>query len=79
MADPYENESGITVGELMKALSLYPKDAPVCFGPHGHFTYFRVKDRGNIAQIEFNEADGQDYQLLPHHHYQQHLRKIGIR
>ena len=72
MADPYENESGITVGELIEQLSAYPKNAPVCFGPHGHFTYYRVKDRGDIAQVEFNETPGVDYDLLAEHHYKQH-------
>lgn len=78
MPDPYENESGVTVGELIKQLSLQPKDDPVCFGPHGHFTFYRVKDRCGITQVEFNEVPGGDYQLLPDHHYRQHLKEIGM-
>jgi len=69
----YDNESGVTVGELIEQLSGFDKDDPVCLGPHGHFTFHRVKDRGSIAQIEFNEVPDHDYALLPNHHYKQHL------
>jgi len=78
MADPYENESGVTVGELLADLKGYPKDYPVCFGPHGHFLFNRVKDRSGCVQIEFCEVPDQDYQLSPNHHYRQHLKKIGL-
>lgn len=77
-ADPYEQESGVTAGKLAEILSHYPKDYPVCFGPHGHFTYYRVKDRTGCVQIEFNEAPDVDYQLTETHHFREHLRKIGL-
>ena len=78
MPDPYSDESGITVGQLIERLKGFPSDAPVCFGSHGHFMFNRIKDRGNIAHIEFNEALDIDYVLLPKHHYMEHLKKIGI-
>ena len=67
-------ESGVTVGDLIKQLQMHPPDNPVCIGPHGFFSYYRVKDRGGIAQIEINEAYGVDYDLLPEHPYQQWLK-----
>ncbi len=52
------DESGITVGELIKLLSMHPKDDVICFGQSGRFTFNRVKDRGGIAQIELTENTG---------------------
>lgn len=73
MENPWdEKESGVTVGELIRQLRMHPDDTPVCFGPHGHFTYYRVEDRGGIAQIEFNEHD---YTLGESHPFQQYLRE----
>lgn len=46
--------SGITVGELIKFLQSFPETHEVMFGNAG-FTFYRVKERGGIAQIEFNE------------------------
>ncbi len=78
MSNQYSGESGITVGELIERLKGFPTNAPVCFGSHGHFMFNRVKDRGKIAHIEFNEALGVDYELLPNHHYIQHLKEGGM-
>ncbi len=59
--------SVITVEELIKELKLFnPKD-PVYFGPSGHFSFYRTKDRGGEVQIEFNENPGSEYQLLKGH------------
>ncbi len=59
--------SEITVEELIKQLELFNSKDTICFGPSGHFSFFRTKDRGGVVQIEFNEALGSDYQLLPEH------------
>lgn len=59
--------SGITVKELMDQLRLQKPDDEVLFGQSGHFSYSLVKDRTGIAQIEFNETEGVDYQVLPAH------------
>lgn len=73
----WENESGVTVGELMEQLEGYASDTPVCFGPHGHFRFKQVKDRG-ICHIEFNEIDGQDYELLPDHPYLEYFKALKL-
>jgi hypothetical protein len=65
----WSDESGVTVGELIGWLQGFPADTPVCFGPHGHFRFYRVKDRTGCVQIEFNESDC-DYTLSPSHPYQ---------
>ena len=78
MEYPYGNESGITVGELISQLSLHPRNEPVCFGPHAHFTFYRVKDRAGVTQIEFNETLGVDYDLLSDHHYVQYRKEHGL-
>lgn len=57
----------ITVGDLIKELELFNRDDPICFGPSGHFTFYRTKDRSGEVQIEFNEASGVDYKLLSGH------------
>lgn len=75
MSGPYDDESGITVGELIRQLSMSDPNDPVCFGYHGHFKFYRVKDRSGCTQIEFNEAEGVDYVLLPEHHYMKHLKE----
>lgn len=51
---------GVTVGRLMEQLAMHDPADEVCFGDGG-FSYYRVKDRGGIAVIEFNEAAGEDY------------------
>lgn len=78
MNHPAERESGITVGELLKQLAEWPKDDLVCFGPSGYFTFYRVKDRGGICQIEFNETPGADYELMPDHPYRQYMKEQGF-
>lgn len=75
MKEPYQESSGVTVGELVRQLSGMPDDWPVCFGEHGNFTFYRVKDRGGVAQIEFNEINGVEFILTEEHHYVQHLKK----
>lgn len=50
----------ITVGELIQQLSNFPKDWPAVFCS-GKLHFNRVKDRGGIAHIEFNETEGVDY------------------
>ena len=72
MNDPFEKESGITVGDLVSQLQGCPQNVPISFGPHGHFEFYRVKDRSGCIQIEFNEALGIDYKLLPDHRYMKH-------
>lgn len=59
--------SKITVGELIKELELFNKNDTVCFGPKGHFSFYRTKDRGGDVQIEFNESPDIEYALLPNH------------
>lgn len=59
--------SKITVGQLIEQLQIHNSDDEVCFGPSGEFEFYRVKDRGGVVQVEFNEASGVDYQLLPNH------------
>jgi hypothetical protein len=59
--------SEITVGELIEQLKIFNKDDPVCFGPNGYFSFYRTKDRGGVVQVEFNEAPGVEYSLLPEH------------
>ena len=77
MPDPFENESGITVGKLIKELKLFSSDDPICFGQHGHFTFYRTNDRNGCVQIEFNEREGFGYELMPDHPYVLHLKKQG--
>jgi hypothetical protein len=61
--------SGVTVGELIRQLSLHEKNDEVLFGnTAGEFTFYRVKERGGIVQIEFNEEPGQDYKILKQRH-----------
>jgi len=69
--DLWEQESGITVGDLLSLLAKYPEDYPVCFGPHGHFRFLRVKDRSGCVQIEFQEIPGDHYELTQDHPYRQ--------
>jgi hypothetical protein len=78
MFDPEKNASGITVGELIAQLQQCDPKDPVCFGAHGHFTFYRVKDRDGVTQIEFNEARGVDYELLEGHPYVAILKKRGL-
>lgn len=42
-----------TVGELIELLKLFPPDYAVEFNG---LTLYRVKDRGDIANFEFNEV-----------------------
>ena len=56
--------SKITVGELIEQLQIFRKDDEICFGPKGHFSFYRTKDRSGVVQIEFNETEGIDYRLL---------------
>ncbi|TMP28561.1 hypothetical protein CWB99_11655 [Pseudoalteromonas rubra] len=58
---------GITVGQLVKELQYQNPDDEVVFGPKGHFSYSRTKDRGGEVQIEFNEICNIHYDLLPEH------------
>jgi hypothetical protein len=44
---------GITVGDLIKQLSPCDADLPVYFGG---LDFYRVKDRGGLIQIEFNQT-----------------------
>lgn len=68
MDDPYKFESGITVGKLIEKLQRCPKDAYVCFGPHGAFSFNEIDDlRGGIVQIDFNEIIGVHWNMLPEH------------
>lgn len=62
----------------MERLKNYPKKTPVCFGPHGYFSYRRVKDRGGVVQIEFNEITGDDYEISDSHPYSQYLKQAGL-
>ena len=50
-----------TVQELIENLKLYPADHVLDFSP---FTLYRTKDRGGIVHFEFNQIEGQDYQIL---------------
>ena len=59
------SHSGVTVGELIRQLQGCPADAPVCFGPSPCFHFYRVKSRGTVIQIEFNEVLGEDYTWHP--------------
>lgn len=56
----------ITVAQLIKELELFNPEDEVCFGSDD-FSFYRTKDRGGEVQIEFNEAQGRDYILLPPH------------
>jgi hypothetical protein len=79
MVNPWdENESGVTVGKLIEQLQGFPSDYPVCLGPHGHFTCYRVKDRTGCVQIEFNEVPDLHYKLTEEHPYMQYLKQAGI-
>ena len=51
----------VTVGELIDQLKLHPRDKEVVFGGSDKRSFYRVKDRGGVTQIEFNEAEGVDY------------------
>ena len=64
MTDRSSGGSGITVGTLIDLIKGYPKDKEICFGGSNEFTFSRVKNRGTVLQIEFNEALGLDYQML---------------
>lgn len=57
----------ITVGDLIEQLKIFNQDVPVCFGPSGHFSFYRTKNRGGEVQIEFNESLGTEYELLEGH------------
>lgn len=59
--------SGVTVGDLVAQLKNFDPALPVTFGPEGHFSFYRVKDRGGVVQIEFNEAEGLDYVRTEEH------------
>jgi hypothetical protein len=59
--------SEITVGELIKELEQFNKNDTVCFGPKGHFTFYRTKDHGGEVQIEFNECPDIEYTLSANH------------
>lgn len=50
----------ITVAELISQLQSKDPAKPVSFAP---FTFYRVKDRGDHVQIEFNEALDVDYTM----------------
>lgn len=52
-------ESRITVGALKKMLSAYPDDWDLYFGG---LEFYRLKDRGNHVQVEFNETVYRDDQ-----------------
>lgn len=55
------SEYETTVGELRRALSGYPDDYELCFGPHPGLTFYRAKQRGDkLVQLEFNELDYRD-------------------
>jgi hypothetical protein len=56
MADPGTSYGGITVGELIRHLTGFHETDPVCFGPDGRLTFYRVKNRGGVVQIEFNQT-----------------------
>ena len=56
MSDPGTSYSGITVGELIRHLTGFQETDPVCFGPDGRLTFYRVKSRGGVVQIEFNQT-----------------------
>ncbi len=45
----------LTVGELIRQLPRHPNDYKVQFGEED-LTFYRVQDRGGIAQIEFSEV-----------------------
>jgi len=66
MADDPDEYSGITAGELIEQLKMYPKDTPISFGFRGQFTFYRVKNRQSMdnksgcIQIEFNEMHGKE-------------------
>jgi hypothetical protein len=53
MAD--RSTSGISVGELIDWLKIHPKENPIVFGTGKKLTFYRVKDRSGVTQIEFNE------------------------
>lgn len=65
--DTRDEYSGVTTGFLIEQLKHFPPDTPVSLGPKGHFTFYRVKDRGGVAQIEFNEALNVQYFLASEH------------
>lgn len=50
MLNPYT----ITVGELLDALAVYDRSDLLYFG-NGDLEYHRVKARGDMATIEFNQ------------------------
>lgn len=47
--------SGITVGDLIDRLKIEDSDKPVIFGCE-ELKFFRVKNRGDVIQIEFNQS-----------------------
>jgi len=59
MATPF-TDSDITTGELIDQLKHYPADTPISFGFQGQFTFYRVKDRSGVVQIEFGQVYGEE-------------------
>ncbi len=59
MTDPF-TDSNITTGDLIDQLKHYPADTPISFGFQGQFTFYRVKDRNGVVQIEFGQVYGEE-------------------
>jgi len=43
----------VTVGQLKKYLEAFNQDSPLFFGG---LDFYRLKDRGGVVQIEFNQT-----------------------